>query len=139
MRRHPFRLRLIFATTRRKSRAEAVGRRIPIEFTQRIRFFWDRIRMMCVLLVGSPPQSCAKQMIDLCSSMSGRADTRGGFHSVRFDKHPVPEGHQYNPEKSATEILSAMLVPGDQRLQFLLAEERTSRTILEKKPARVSP
>jgi hypothetical protein len=51
-------------STRRASRPEAAGRRMPMEFTHRIRFLSDRIRMMCVLLVGSPCQSWAKQMID---------------------------------------------------------------------------
>ena len=37
---------------------------MPIELTQRILFFSDRMRMMCVLLVGSPWKSWAKQMID---------------------------------------------------------------------------
>ena len=60
-------LRFNFIRSRRRSRPDAAGLRIPMEFTQRMRFFSERICMIWVLLVGSPPQSCAKQIIDFPS------------------------------------------------------------------------
>lgn len=39
-------------------------RRSDAEFGHRTRFCFASKRMTCVLLVGSPPQSCAEQMMD---------------------------------------------------------------------------
>src|SRR5262245_57949 len=52
--------------------------------------------MMCVLLVGSPPQSCAKQTIDSSRSkgpsvLSDRAAHRQRLRPLPVDEDPVPQ------------------------------------------------
>src|SRR5262245_62076340 len=61
---------------------------MPIESIQRTRFFRARILMMCVLLVGSPFQSWAKQTIDWPSSMN---HLRDGRRLLVVEEEPLPD------------------------------------------------
>src|SRR5450756_1591545 len=65
--RHPRKYCRSFFHTRRRSRTEAVGLRVPVELTHSTRFFWASLKAMCFLLRGSPSQSLAKQMMSLPS------------------------------------------------------------------------
>src|SRR3981081_345570 len=51
----------IFLKMRFTSLADAVGRRLPIEFTQRMRLSRARIFIACIFDSGSPSQSLEKQ------------------------------------------------------------------------------
>src|SRR5262245_18647172 len=61
---------------------------MPIESTQRTRFFLARMRMMCVLLVGSALQSLAKQTMDWPSSMQ---HLRNGERLLAIEELPLPD------------------------------------------------
>src|SRR5438067_2249646 len=54
---------ITFFAMRRKSFPLAVGLRLPIELTQRIRLCLASLVITCFLLSGSPSQSLAKQII----------------------------------------------------------------------------
>src|SRR5678815_5547350 len=91
--RQPPNPRRSFEASRPRSATDALGRRMPIELIQSTRFLRARMRMMWVLLVGSPPQSCAKQMIEEPSSM--RASREGHRHfAVDEDALPLLEVDQ---------------------------------------------
>src|SRR2546427_10616195 len=65
---HPSKPRRSLRKRRPRSLRFTPGRRVPIEFTQSTRFRRERIRMMCVLLVGSVPQSLLKQIMGILPS-----------------------------------------------------------------------
>src|SRR2546428_4044718 len=65
---HPSKPRRSLRKRRPRSLRFTPGRRVPIEFTQSTRFCRERIRMMCVLLVGSVPQSLLKQIMGILPS-----------------------------------------------------------------------
>src|SRR5712691_8656528 len=109
----PPRLRRSLATIRWRSRLEAVGRRIPNEFTQSTRFLLARMRMMWVLLVGSLPQSLAKQTMDAPSSIGDlalvRALSRGpgdGRDVLTVEEDPLPD-LQVHEEPEAIAVLGS--------------------------------
>src|SRR5438874_11625598 len=109
---HPSRLLRTLAAIRPRSRRDAVGRRIPTEFTQSTRLLRARMRMICVLLVGSPPQSLAKHTMDWRSSI-GRSVAHtsprlGTEPVVVVGELTVDESHQ---SPVHLEILSAILDP----------------------------
>src|SRR5436305_12098269 len=111
---------------RRRSRRLALGRRMAMELTQRIRFFFERIRMMCVLLVGSPSQSCAKQMIEAPSSTSG-------FHGhLAPYEEPVPRGEHGQREELLAQVLVTRLLPREERIDFPRVKERRQARRREK-------
>src|SRR5262245_59305691 len=86
--RHPRKTRRSFLPIRRASYAVAAGRRIPMESTHSTRLFRARIRMMCVLLVGSALQSLAKQTMDWPSSMQ---HLRQGLRRLAVEEEPLPD------------------------------------------------
>src|SRR2546430_8134112 len=87
---HPAKPRRSLWNRRPRSLRLTPGRRVPIEFTQSTRFVRARIRMTCMLLVGSVPQSLPKQMIGVFPSKGtssigegyGWDAGRGGMSSI---------------------------------------------------------
>src|SRR5437667_2243557 len=100
---HPPRLRPSFAAIRRRSRRDAVGRRIPTELTQSTRLVLARIRMMWVLLVGSPSQSLAKHRMGSPSSTGGVVTGMPGPGRITdlFSRILVPCRRRGRPETPA--------------------------------------
>src|SRR2546426_2623534 len=90
----PARRRPSLVINRCRSARDAVGRRIPIEFTQSTWFFAARMRMMCFLLVGSPCQSWEMQMMDMpsiiCESLDSLCLGNDRARVLAVKKDPLP-------------------------------------------------